>query len=148
MFHEALQFAKIHVNLTQRDIEVMFHSRKSLLYNNGIPWVKKEGTGFDVTMGAYDGAEICGLIGIFMLSLLGTKYDSTNIGLYRDDGLSIFRNVSGPGLEKIKKHIQKIFKEKMLDVIIECNTKIINYLDVTFNLNDGTYKPQYLYCQL
>ena len=29
----------------------------------------------------------------------------------------------------------------MLDVIIECNTKIVNYLDVTFNLNDGTYKP-------
>ena len=75
-----------------------------------------------------------------MLSLLGTKYDSKNIGLYRDDGLSIFRNVSGSDLEKIKKHIQKIFKEKKLGVIIECNTKIINYLDVTFNLNDGTYK--------
>ena len=141
LFHEALQFAKMHVNITQRDIEVMFHSRKSLSYNNGIPWVKNEGTGFDVTMRAYDGAEICELIGIFMLSLLGTKYDSENIGLYRDDGLSIFRNVSGPELEKIKKHIQEIFKEKMLDVIIECNTKIINYLDVTFNLNDGTYKP-------
>ena len=94
-----------------------------------------------VTMGAYDGAEICELIGIFMLSLLGTKYGSKNIGLYRDDGLSIFRNVSGPDLEKIKKHIQKIFKEKKLDVIIECNTKIVNYLDVTFNLNNGTYKP-------
>ena len=112
MFHEALQFAKIHVNITQRDIEVTFHSRKSILYNNGIPWVKKEGTGFDVTMRAYDGAEIYEPIGIFMLSLLGTKYDSKNIGLYRDDGLSIFRNVSGPDLEKIKKHIQKIFKLK------------------------------------
>ena len=55
LFHEALQFAKMHVNIIQRDIEVMFHSRKSLLYNNRIPWVKKEGMGFDVTMGAYDG---------------------------------------------------------------------------------------------
>ena len=131
----------MHVNIKQRDIEVMFHSRKSLLYNNGIPWVKKEGMGFDVTMGIYDGAEICELIGIFMLSLLGTKYDSKNIGLYRDYGLRIFRNVSGPELEKIKKHIQKRFKEKMLDVIFECNTKMVNYLDVTFDLNDGTYKP-------
>ena len=111
LFHEALQFAKMHVN-TQRDIEVMFHSRKSLLYNNGIPWVKKEETDFDVTMGAYDGAEICELIGIFMLSLLGTKYDSDNIGLYRDDGLRIFRNVSGPELEKIKKHTENIQKKK------------------------------------
>ena len=76
-----------------------------------------------------------------MLSLLERKYDSKSIGLYRDDGLSIFRNVSGPELEKMKKHIQKIFKEKMLDIIIECNTKIVNHLDVTFNLNDGIYKP-------
>ena len=111
---------------------------KSLLYNNGIPWVKKEGTGFDVIMGAYDRAEICELISIFMLLLLGTKYDSENIGLHRDDGLSIFRNVTGPELEKIKKHIKKIFKEKMLNVIIECTTKIVNYLDVTFNLCDRT----------
>ena len=96
LFHEALQFAKMHVNITQRDIEVMFHSRKSLLYNNGIPWVKKEGTGFDVTMGAYDGPEICELVGIFMLSLLGTKYDSKNIGLYRDDGLSYLETSVDP----------------------------------------------------
>ena len=25
------------------------------------------------------------------------------------------------------------------DIIIECNMKIVNYLNVTFNLNDGTY---------
>ena len=24
---------------------------------------------------------------------------------------------------------------------MECNMKIVNYLDVTFNLNDGTYRP-------
>ena len=103
----------MHVNITQRDIEVMFHSRKSILYDNGIPWVKKEGMGFDVTMGIYDGAEICELIGIFMLSLLGTKYDSKNIGLYRDYGLSIFRNVSGPELEKIKKHTENIQRKNV-----------------------------------
>ena len=28
-------------------------------------------------------------------------------------------------------------KEKMLDVIIAFNEKIVNYLDVTFNLNDS-----------
>ena len=52
LFHEALQFTKMQVNITQRDIEIMFHFRKSILYDNGIPWVKKEGNGFDVTMGA------------------------------------------------------------------------------------------------
>ena len=29
----------------------------------------------------------------------------------------------------------------MLDVIIERNMKIVNHLDVIFNLNDDTYKP-------
>ena len=27
------------------------------------------------------------------------------------------------------------------DIIIECNMKIVNYLNVTFKLNDGTYWP-------
>ena len=51
--------AKMHVNITQRDIKVMFHSRKSLLYNLKILWVKKERNSFVVTMGAYNGVEMC-----------------------------------------------------------------------------------------
>ena len=87
---------------------VIFHARKSVLYNDGEPWVKKEGSDFDVTMGAYDGAEVCKLIGIYMLYLIRKKYDSKNIGLYRDDELALFKNVSGPASEKIKKTV-KIF---------------------------------------
>ena len=37
-----------------------------------------------------------------MLYLIGKKYDSKNIGLYRDDRLAAFKNVSGPASEKIK----------------------------------------------
>ena len=86
--------------ITRKDVEVIFHARKSVLYNNGEPWVKKEGGSFDVTMGAYDGAEVCELIGIYMLYLIGKKYDSKNIGLYRDDGLAVFKKVSGPASDK------------------------------------------------
>ena len=42
---------------------------------------------------------------------------------------------------EMKKHLQKVFKNNGLDVIIECNIKVVNYLDVTFNLNDVTYQP-------
>ena len=48
---------------------------------------------------------------------------------------------SGPQSEQGKKNIQKIFKDHGLDIIIQCNMKVVNYLDVTFNLSDGTYKP-------
>ena len=41
--------------------------------------------------------------------------------------------------KKLKKHLQKLFKNNALDVIIECNMKVANYLSVTFNLNDDTY---------
>ena len=53
--------------------------------------------------GAYDGAKVCELTGIYMLYLIGKKYDSKNIGLYRDDGLTLFKNVSGLASEKIIK---------------------------------------------
>ena len=77
-----------------------------------------------------------------MLSLIGKKYGSGNKGFYRDDGLIIFRNASGSKLEKIKKHMQKIFKEKMLDFIIECSIKIVNYLNVTLMAHTNLTKNQ------
>ena len=138
---EALEFAKHHVTIKPKDRETIFHARKSLLYNEGEPWIKKQSNSFDVTMGSYDGAEVCELIGIFMLSLIGNKYNPNNIGLYRDDGLAVFKNTSGPQSEKIKKTFQRMFKNKGLDIIINCNMKIVNYLDVTLNLNDGSYRP-------
>ena len=54
--------------------------------------------------------------------------------------MSIFKNCSGPQMEKIKKHLQKVFKNTGLNVIIECNMKVVNCLDVSSNLNDGTYR--------
>ena len=84
------------INLDDHDKKIRYHARKSLLFNQEQTWMKKESDMFDVSMGAYDGAEVCELIGIFLLNLLGRQYDTKNIGLYRDDGLSIFKNFSGP----------------------------------------------------
>ena len=49
-----------------------------------------------------------------MLYLIGKKYYSKNIGLYRDDGLALLKNVSGPASEIIQKHLQYLFKQKGL----------------------------------
>ena len=57
--------------------------------------MKKEGNTFDVTMGAYDGGEVCKLVGTYILHQLSAKYIKDDIGLYRDDGLTIFKNVNG-----------------------------------------------------
>ena len=73
--------------------------------------MKQDSGLFDLTMGAYNGAEVCKLVGTFLLYKLSLKYNKNNIGLYRDDGLTIFKNISGPKSEKVKKDIQKLFKE-------------------------------------
>ena len=57
-------------------------------------------------------------------------------------GITAFlRNNSGPEAERLKKKFQKLFEEKDLDIIVQCNSEINNYLDITLNLNDGSYRP-------
>ena len=46
-----------------------------------------------------------------------------------------------PESEKIKKKMCKIFKEIRLNITVECNLTITDFLDVTFDLKSGTYYP-------
>ena len=50
-----------------------------------VGWIKKNNSSFDVTMGSYDGAEVCELVGLFILNGLANKYRKRSIGLYTDD---------------------------------------------------------------
>ena len=63
------------------NLGIIKHCRKSLLYNNHEPWKKKDTESCsDVTMVSYDGAEICELVGIYLLSLLANIIDIINSG--------------------------------------------------------------------
>ena len=104
-------------------------------------WIKSKSSLFGITMGAHDGAETCEPIRTYLLNILSNKYSKNNIGLYRDDGLAVFEQKSGPELERIKKNVQKILKDCGLCARIQCNLKIFDYLDCTFNLNNRTYQP-------
>ena len=97
---------------------------------------------FDVTVGTYNGVEVFELAGSFLLYVLSLKYNKTNIGLYRDDGLAVFRNICCLHCEKIKKEFQNLLRQHGLKLIIKCNVKIVDFLDVTLlNLTDTAYKP-------
>ena len=65
---KALEYAATMVPVEESDLEIIFHSRKSLLFSGSSCWMKKDGDFFDVTMGAYDGAEVCELVGLYLLS--------------------------------------------------------------------------------
>ena len=92
-------------------------------------------------MGCYDGVEVCETVGSYILNLLSNILDKDLVGLYRDDGSAIVRNLSGPDIERKRKAIIKLFKECSLNITIQTNLKIVNFLDVEMNLDTGTYRP-------
>ena len=87
------------------------------------------------------GEELCELVGSFISNKLTSIVSKSDIGLCRDDGLGIFYNVSKPEIERKKKAIVKVFKGCGLTITIQCNLKTVDFLDVTFDLENNTYKP-------
>ena len=92
-------------------------------------------------MGSFDGAEVCELVGIYILCFLAKLINKKDCGLYRDDGLLILRNVNGHQIDWMRKSIIKTLKDIGFAIDVETNLKIVDFLDITFNLNNGTYRP-------
>ena len=80
-------------------------------------------------------------MGLWILDILTKEFGHAKIGLYRDDELGCFQNLSGPESEKVKKKLCKIFKESGLSITVECNLQITDFLDVTFDLRTDKYYP-------
>ena len=109
------------------------HSRKSLLFNDSQPWIKRHGeSNFDVSMGSLDSAEVCEIVGLYLLSQLHDVIPKDDIGLYRDDGLGVLRNINGQTGERIRKQFHEIFKRNNLKIEINIS-KIADFLDITFD---------------
>ena len=92
-------------------------------------------------MGCYDGAEVCELVGIYILNKLSNIIDIDSIGLYRDDGLGTFESLCGSKIEGKKKNVTKVFKMCGLSIISTTNITSADFLDVTFNLKTESYQP-------
>ena len=104
--------------------------------------MKKTGTeNFDVPVGCYDGAEVCELVGCYILNQLSTVMRKELVGLYRDHGLDIMKNVSGPEIERKRKQIIKTFKDCGLNITMKTNLKSVDFPDICLNLRDNTYQP-------
>lgn len=140
LLSKAIDFANKYRPISSHERDIILHAKRSLLFSNDSIWEKKSSNDlFDVTMGSFDGAETCELVGCYLLSLLTDKYGQ-NIGLYRDDGLAAF-NKTPQEFEKIKKELCKIFRENGLKITIEANKSIVNFLDVTLDLQAGKHFP-------
>ena len=138
---DALNFARKYTDIDEDTQNVIMHARKSLLFNKDELWVKKDNPTFDVTMGSYDGAEVCELVGLFLLDTIKKECEGLELGLYRDDGLGTTKKLSGPQSEKLRKKLFQIFKLCGLRITLNCNLAQVDFLDVTFNLHSEKYWP-------
>jgi len=137
---KALDYASKFTTVTQEDGQIIIHAKRSLLYHQNSPWIKRDSDNmFDVTMGSCDGAETCELIGAYMLSLIAPKVKD-EVGLCRDDGIAVCK-ATPRQIAKIKQEVSNAFKSNGLKITIDANKKIVDFLDVAFDLTSGSYKP-------
>ena len=92
-------------------------------------------------MGSFDGAEVCELVGLFLLQKLQLLLGRGNVGLYRDDGLAALKNQSGPHSERIRKKLIELFQTYDLKITSDFKLVQADFLDVTLNLKSGKYWP-------
>ena len=118
----------------------MIQARKTLLFNEGIPWVKKRNWDFDVPMGCLDGTDVCELVGSYILKQLSQLFEHHSVGLRRSDSLTILKGLSGPDAERVKKKPIILFNNCGLKIIIKANLHVLNFLDITLDLRNNTYE--------
>ena len=149
LLKNTLNWAATITELSKEDEEIILHARKSLLFslNNNVDsqepstWTKKDGL-FDVTMGAPDGAEICELVGLFLLQQVKEQFPQLDFGLYRDDGLAAHDKMGGRTMQKTIEKLTDLFGKHGLRITVEPpNIKIVHFLDVTLNLEKNTFCP-------
>ena len=138
----ALEFARSFTEVSDDDINIIMHCRKCLLFSGGDQWVKKDSNEmFDVTMGSYNGAEVCELVGLYLLSKIVDTTGIDLVGLYRDDGLASIRSTSGRVLDRIRKDVSAIFKAEGLSITCHTNLQVTDFLDITLNMDTGKFYP-------
>ena len=91
--------------------------------------------------GGYDSSQIADLVGLYILNILTRIISPEQLGLYHDDGLIYISNSNGPISSNIQKKIIRAFKILGFKIEVSSDNKIVNFLDVTLDLSNNSYKP-------
>jgi hypothetical protein len=87
-----LAWASDLATITENDISIIKHARKSLLFGNAANYGQKkmEATVYLTSLWVVSTALkfVSWCMGLFILNHLGKRFGKENIGLYRDDGLA------------------------------------------------------------
>merc|ERR1712240_404487 len=142
---KSLKFAGNYTWMGTEDLSLIKNACKSVLYEQENLWQKKRVNNisslFDVAQGSFMGAELCELVGLFLLDGLKSIFGLERVGLYRDDGLAVLPNSSGFKVERLKKQTHAFFRSMGLKVTVESPLVVTDFLDVKLNLSDLSYMP-------
>ena len=142
IINKSINYAESFTTIEENAISAIKLARKSLLFSKDETSVKKSDNElFDVTMGSFNGAKICQLVGLYLLDKLSKLLANDNVGLYRDDALAAIKSIRSPVLDKMRKNIIALFKEEGITITIDTNLIKTDFLDVTFNLATGKFFP-------
>ena len=64
LLYDALEFARQYTNISCGTHQISVHARKPFPFNRDGIWSEQDNPEFDVTMGSYDGPEVCDLVGL------------------------------------------------------------------------------------
>ena len=80
-------------------------------------------------MGSFDGAEICELVGLFILEKLSEEFRKYRMWVY------------SKMMDQARKQLHRLFEPLKLKITIDVCHQAGNLLDVTLNLTNGSYQP-------
>ena len=105
---KVIRYAETLVNISDKEMNTILHSRKSLPFNNTDIWINENGDpDSDMKMGIFDDAELSELVCLYILHNFGEKYWKHMMSLYHDDGLACFGYTSGPQADRVRKRFHK-----------------------------------------
>ena len=94
---KAFEFAENFLPITDKDRNIIIQSCKSILTHKNKTWEKINADKlFNISMGLFNGAEICDFVRLFLLNELNNSniLNHNEFGLYRDDGMVVIRSKS------------------------------------------------------
>ena len=99
---DAINFAKTSSCIEDDNIEIIMHCRRALLFEGTNVWTKKRNPAFDVTMGSFDGAEICELVGLYLLHQMRENFLILTLGSTEMMGLASPRVLVAHSLKELR----------------------------------------------
>ena len=140
--NKALLMAMGNAGLERGEIDVVLNARRTVMDFENKYWVRKDRIAeFDITMGATDSAQVTDLVGLYLLHELELEFPELEGGVYRDDALFLVKNMSRGEIERLKKRVRAFYRTYNLQIIFESNMKVVNFLDVTLELDTGKFRP-------